>query len=346
VTFSDFGGLDRLRVEQAVAPEPGQGEALVRVAAAAVNHLDLDMLSGTSRYPIMPPHTLGMEAVGEVETVGPGVVDVSAGDRVMVACDIVCRSCEYCLQGRDNLCKDAYRPGWTHPGAYAELMIVPARGLYLLPDAVSFEAAAALQIGFGTAWHMLMTRGHIRTAEWVLVNGAAGSIGLAALQVAKLAGARVIAASASAEKRRRLVAEGADAVADYTSASFVSEVRRLTDGNGADVVYEHVGGTLLARSLECLRDGGRLLTCGGHGGETSQLDIIPFFRRELTIIGCNSATQDDIRLVLELVSAGRLRPVIAARFPLEQAADALRVLMYRRNFGRVLILPSAETRSA
>lgn len=346
VTFSEFGGLDRLHIEEAIAPEPGQGEVLVRVVAAAVNHLDLDMLAGVSRYPVKPPHTLGMEAAGVIEAVGPDVVGVGTGDRVMVACDIVCRKCEYCLLGRDNLCPDAYRPGWTHPGAYAELMIAPARGLYLLPDSVSFEDAAVLQIGLGTAWHMLITRGHLQAAEWVLVNGAAGSIGLAALHLAKLAGARVIAASASADKRRRLMAEGADATADYTSASFVSEVREITGGRGADVVYEHVGGEVLIRSLECLRDGGRLLICGGHGGEISQLDIIPFFRRELTIIGSNSATQDDIRRVLDLVSSGRLRPVIAGRFPLGQAAEALQMLADRRNFGRVLILPAAEARSS
>jgi NADPH:quinone reductase-like Zn-dependent oxidoreductase len=342
VVFSQFGGLDELHVEDVASTAPGPGEVLVRVGAAAVNHLDLDMLAGTSRYRVAPPHTLGMEAAGVIAAVGPEVDGVSPGDRVMVACDIVCRSCEYCLLGRDNLCPNAYRPGWTHPGAYAELMVAPARGLYPLPDHVSFEAAAALQISFGTAWHMLVTRGRLRVGEWVLVNGAAGSIGLAAVQLARLAGARVIAASASPGKRRRLLADGADAVADYGSASFVADVREISGGIGVDVVYEHVGGDTMARSLECLRDGGRMLSCGGHGGEVSQLDIIPFFRRELTIMGSNSATQDDIRRVLELLSAGRLSPVVAARFPLEQAADALRMLAERRNYGRVLILPGAE----
>lgn len=343
VTFAEFGDLGRLRVEEAVTADPGPGEVLVRVAAAAVNHLDLDMLAGTSRYQVELPHTLGMEAAGVIEAVGPEVTGFSTADRVMVACDIVCRKCAYCLLGRDNLCPDAYRPGWTHPGAYAELMIAPARGLYRLPDDVSLEAAAALQISFGTAWHMLITRGHLQVGEWVLVNGAAGSIGLAAVQLARLAGARVIAASASPAKRRRLIADGADAVADYTSASFVNEVREITGGVGADLVYEHVGGGVLARSLECLRDGGRLLTCGGHGGETGQLDIIAFFRRELTIIGSNSATQDDLRRVLDLLCGGRLRPVIAARFPLEQAAEALRMLADRQNYGRVLILPASQS---
>jgi NADPH:quinone reductase-like Zn-dependent oxidoreductase len=315
---------------------------LVQVAAAAVNHLDLDMLAGTSRYGVRPPHTLGMEAAGPVAKVGSSVAGISPGDRVMVACDIVCRSCRYCLAGRDNLCPNAYRPGWTHPGAYAEFMIAPARGVYRLPGNVSFAAAAALQIGLGTAWHMLITRGHLEVGEWLLVNGAAGSIGLSAVQLARHAGARVIAASASAERRRRLLADGATAVADYSSSSFAADVRDITGGAGVDIVYEHVGGDVLERSLDCLRTGGRLLTCGGHGGEIAQLDIIPFFRRELSIIGSNSATQADISQVLALVSDGSLRSVIAATFPLAAAADALRMLRDRQNYGRVLLTPAGE----
>jgi NADPH:quinone reductase-like Zn-dependent oxidoreductase len=343
VTFDRHGDLDRLHLEKAVTPDPGPDEVLVQVAAAAVNHLDLDMLAGTSRYGIRPPHTLGMEAAGTVAAVGSAVTGIAPGDRVMVACDIVCRSCEYCLAGRDNLCPNAYRPGWTHPGAYAEFMIAPARGVYRLPDSVSFEAAAALQIGLGTAWHMLITRGRLQVGEWLLVNGAAGSIGLSAVQLARHAGARVIAASASPERRRSLLADGATAVADYSSASFAAEVREITGGAGVDIVYEHVGGEVLERSLDCLRTGGRLLTCGGHGGEIAQLDIIPFFRRELTIIGSNSATQADISRVLSLVSDGSLQPVIAATFPLASAADALRLLRERRNYGRVLLTPAGET---
>ena len=345
VIFREFGDLGNLQLEEAPNPDPGPTEVLVRVRAAAVNHLDLDMLRGISRYQVTTPHTLGMEAAGTVEATGSQVTGVRLGERVMVACDIVCRKCEYCLLGHDNLCQYAYRPGWTHPGAYAELMIAPARGLYPLPDSISFEAAAALQIGLGTAWHMLITRGRIHAGEWVLINGAAGSIGLAAVQLAKLAGARVIAASASTGKRMTLLADGADAAVDYTAESFVADVRKITGGQGVDIVYEHVGGDLLPRSLDCLRAGGRLLTCGGHGGEISQFDIIPFFRRELTILGSNSATQDDIRQVLDLVSSGRLQPVIAGRFPLESAADALAMLDQRLNYGRVLILPDTDART-
>ncbi len=342
VSFAQLGDLDQLYVEKVDTPAPGPGEVLIRVEAAAVNHLDLDMLAGTSRFDLPLPHTLGFEAAGVITETAPDVADFAPGDRVMIATDIVCRSCRYCLEGRDNLCRDAYRPGWTHPGAYSEYMIAPARGAYRLPDHVSFEDAAAVQVSFGTAWHMLIDRGHLQLGEWVLVNGAAGSIGQAAVQLAKLAGARVIAVSASPERRRKLAADGADGVADYSSDTFVEEVMDLTGGAGVDMVYEHVGGDVLRRSLECVREGGRVLTCGGHGGELSEFDVIPFFRKELTIIGSNGATQADVRCVLGMLCDGRLRPTIAATFPLEETAAALQMLKERQNYGRVLVLPNQD----
>ncbi|OGN86847.1 MAG: hypothetical protein A2X23_02365 [Chloroflexi bacterium GWC2_73_18] len=341
VRYHETGGPERLRVERLPVPPVGPDEVLVRVRAATVNHLDLDMLAGTSRYPIRLPHTLGMEAAGVVERAGGAVTWPRPGDRVLVASDIVCGRCEACRAGNDNLCTDAYRPGWTHPGAYAELLLVPARGAYPIPDGVPDEQAAVAQVALGTAWHMLFTRGGLQADEWVLVNGAGGGIGSAAVQLAKLAGARVMAASASARKRRRALADGADAAADYGRPDFVEQVRRATGGRGVDLVFEHVGGELFARSLECLRDGGRLVVCGAHGGERTTIDLVPFFRRELRVIGSNSVTQAEIARVLDLVARGRLRVPIAARFPLRRAAAALRFVARRRHYGRTVLLPSA-----
>ena len=338
--FHEFGDLDKLQLESVSTPVPKDDEILVRVFAAGVNHLDLDMLAGTSRYPIPLPHTLGMEAAGRVEAVGPEVGDrLEPGERVLVSCDIVCGRCNICLTGRDNLCKHAYRPGWTHPGAFAELMLAPVRGVHRLPDRVSFEAAAAVDIGLGTGWHMLVTRARLRPDEWLLINGAGGSIGTGALQVARLAGARVVAATSSPEKAERLLEDGAEAAVDYTGASFVDDVWRITDGHGADVVFECVGGEVFSRSLACLREGGRLVVCGAHAGETVSVDLISLFRRELVIIGSNSATQSEIATVLDLVSRGRLRPVIAARFELKDVGDALAFLRNRRHYGKLVVCP-------
>ena len=339
IRFHAFGGLERLRLEEVPTRGPGGDEALVRVFAAAVNHLDLDLLAGTSRYEVHVPHTLGMEGAGVVEAVGADVTTASPGDRVLVATDVVCGHCTFCASGRNNLCTDAFRPGLTHSGAYSELMVLPARGLYRLPDQISFDSAASTQVSFGTAWHMLMTRGRLRAGETVLVMGAAGNIGLGAVRIAKLAGARVIAASASAEKRRRLQDEETDVTVDPSSPQFVNSVFQATDGHGVDIVYEHVGGNLLQKGLDCLRPGGRLVTCGAHGGEVASIDVIPFFRSELTIIGSNSASSDEIATVFRLVGQGKLVSTIGAVFPLGRAADALGLLVERGHYGRIVIRP-------
>lgn len=339
--FHSFGDSEQLRVESVPTPVPGDDEVLVRVYAAGVNHLDLDMLAGVSRYDVPLPHTLGLEAAGVVEAVGAAVDHrPGIGDRVVVSCDIVCGACSYCHSGRDNLCPNAFRPGWTHPGAFAELMLAPARGVHRLPADVSFAAAAVSNIGYGTGWHMLVTRARVAPNEWVLINGAAGSIGSGALQIAKLAGARVIAGTASAEKARRLREDGADATADYNRPDFVTDVLSITGGEGVDVVFECVGGSLFERSLQCLKEGGRLVTCGAHAGETVSLDIIALFRRELTIVGSNSACQAEIETVLDLIAQGRLVPRIAARFELTELAQAFALMHERRHYGRIVVCPN------
>lgn len=344
--FHRFGDLDGLRLESVPTPQVADDQVLVRVLAAGVNHLDLDMLAGISRYDVPLPHTLGMEAAGIVQEVGEAVDGLVPGDRVLVSCDIVCGRCSYCLSGRDNLCKDAYRPGWTHPGAYAELMVAPARGAHHLPDSVSFEAAAAADIGFGTGWHMLVTRARVAPNEWVLVNAAAGTIGTGAVQIAQLAGARVIAATGSKEKARRLKEDGAQATVDYGCPDMVEQVLEITGGEGVDVVFECVGGGVFERSLRCLKEGGRLVTCGAHAGETVSLDIIPLFRRELTIIGSNSACQSEIEEVLDLIAQGRLVPRIAARFELAQLGDAFAMMRDRCHYGRIIVCPAGTDRAS
>src|SRR5579871_5059631 len=162
VRFHEYGGEDVLRLDDVPTPEAGPGQVVVQVRSCAVNHLDLDFRAGVSRIPLTLPHILGMETAGIVADVGLGVATVQRGDRVMTICDIVCRACHFCTTGRDNMCTDALRPGWNAPGGYAEYLCVPAYGVVPLPDTVSDDAAAVLQISCGTAWHMLIGRGHLR----------------------------------------------------------------------------------------------------------------------------------------------------------------------------------------
>lgn len=306
VRFHDFGPPAVLRLEEVPTPSAVAGELIVKVGAAAVNHLDLDVRSGTLRWSVRLPHIPGTEFAGEVAaTAAP--CDFAVGDRV-VAYEGTCGSCAFCLSGRENLCYAATHIGLTLAGAYAEYVVAPARCFVRLPDAVPFETAAVAQLSFGTAWHMLMTRGHLQRGETVLINAAASAVGTAAIQIAQLAGAHIIASAGSATKLHSLRALGADHVVNYTTEDLVAQVMAITEGRGADLVFEHVGGQLFAQVMRLLARGGRIVTCGAHAGEVVALDLIPFFRREFSLIGCRRCTTAELAHVLVLLAQGVLRP--------------------------------------
>ena len=335
--FHKFGGPEVLVHEEAPKPAPRPGEALVRVRAVGINHVDLDHRAGTSRIPVTFPHILGREFAGEV---AGNAGDFKEGDRVWVTCRIPCRRCELCLAGRDNLCvKEGYF-GLDIPGGYAEYVAVPIANLNALPSQVRFEDAAAAQIAFGTAWHVLINRGGLQAGQTVLIQAAGSGIGSAAVQVAKLAGAAMIIATSSSEKKlEQAKALGATHLINYSRGKFADQVMALTGGRGVDVVMEHIGGEVFTESLKCLARGAIIVTVGAHAGEVVQFDIIPFFRRELRLAGSKNASVLELRKVMGLVAEGRLKPVIHKALPLAQAAEAHRVVDSRDFFGKVVLLP-------
>jgi len=333
--FRRFGGPEVLMYEDAPDPEPAPGEVLVRVRAAGINHVDLDVRAGVSRFPVSFPHILGLEYAGEVAAVREPASSLKEGDRVWVSTRVPCESCEYCRTGRDNLC----RVGPRVPGGYCELVSVPASCVHPLPDNASFDDAAAAQVAFGTAWHVLMTRAGLRAGDTVLIQAAGSGIGSAGIQVAHLAGARVITTASSDEKLRRALDLGADHTINYTQEDFPERVRELTGGKGVDVVMEHIGGEVFTKSLECLKRDGVIITVGGHSGEVVPFDIIPFFRSEHRLIGSASWTRHELNKVMEMVFAGTLRPVIHQAMLLSQAAEAHRLVDSRDFSGKVLLNP-------
>jgi NADPH:quinone reductase-like Zn-dependent oxidoreductase len=335
--FHKFGGPEVLVHEEAPKPAPKPGEALVRVRAVGINHVDLDHRAGTSRIPVTFPHILGREFAGEV---AGNAGNFKEGDRVWVTCRIPCRSCELCLAGRDNLCvKEGYF-GLDIPGGYAEYVAVPIANLNALPSHVRFEDAAAAQIAFGTAWHVLINRGGLQAGQTVLIQAAGSGIGSAAVQVAKLAGAAMIIATASSEKKlEQAKALGATPLINYSGGKFADKVIALTGGRGVDVVMEHIGGEVFTESLKCLARGAIIVTVGAHAGEVVQFDIIPFFRRELRLAGSKNASVLELRKVMGLVADGKLKPVLHKALPLAQAAEAHRVVDSRDFFGKVVLLP-------
>ena len=335
--FHKFGGPEVLVHEEAPKPAPKPGEALVRVRAVGINHVDLDHRAGTSRIPVTFPHILGREFAGEV---AGNAGEFKEGDRVWVTCRIPCRRCELCLAGRDNLCvKEGYF-GLDIPGGYAEYVAVPIANLNALPSQVRFEDAAAAQIAFGTAWHVLINRGGLQAGQTVLIQAAGSGIGSAAVQVAKLAGAAMIIATASSEKKlEQAKALGATHLINYSRGKFADQVMALTGGRGVDVLMEHIGGEVFTESLKCLARGAIIVTVGAHAGEVVQFDIIPFFRRELRLAGSKNASVLELRKVMGLVAEGKLKPVVHKALPLAQAAEGHRVVDSRDFFGKVVLLP-------
>ncbi len=335
--FHKFGGPEVLVHEEAPKPAPKPGEALVRVRAVGINHVDLDHRAGTSRIPVTFPHILGREFAGEV---AGNAGDFKEGDRVWVTCRLPCRKCELCLAGRDNLCVQEGYFGLDIPGGYAEYVAVPIANLNALPSQVRFEDAAAAQIAFGTAWHVLINRGGLQAGQTVLIQAAGSGIGSAAVQVAKLAGAAMIIATASSEKKlEQAKALGATHLINYSREKFADKVMALTGGRGVDVVMEHIGGEVFTESLKCLARGAIIVTVGAHAGEVVQFDIIPFFRRELRLAGSKNASVLELRKVMQLVADGKLKPVIHKALPLAQAAEGHRVVDSRDFFGKVILLP-------
>ena len=335
--FHKFGGPEVLVHEEAPRPTPKPGEALVRVRAVGINHVDLDHRAGTSRIPLTFPHILGREFAGEL---AGNAGDFKEGDRVWITCRIPCRRCELCLAGRDNLCIQEGYFGLDIPGGYAEYVCVPIANLNALPKQVSFEDAAAAQIAFGTAWHVLINRGFLQSGQSVLIQAAGSGIGSAAVQVAKLAGAAMIIATASSEKKlEQAKALGATHLINYSGGKFADQVMALTGGRGVDVVMEHIGGEVFTESLKCLARGAIIVTVGAHAGEVVPFDIIPFFRRELRLAGSKNASVLELRKVMGLVADGKLKPVIHKALPLAQAAEGHRVVDSRDFFGKVVLLP-------
>jgi NADPH:quinone reductase-like Zn-dependent oxidoreductase len=320
-------------------PEPGWGEALVRVRACAVNHVDIDMRNGSSRLPIELPHTLGFEIAGEVAAVGEGVAEVEPGDRVSPLYQIHCRECEWCRLGDHMHCERILMLGVQVPGGYADYVVAPAWALLRLPDSLSYEHAAAIQTTFSTVWHALVTRARLEEGQWVLVNAAGSGVGAAGVQVAKFLGGRVIAAAGADFKLEQAMKHGAEATVNYSNENLGARARELTGGRGVDVVMECVGGDVLRNSLEALAKDGKVVTVGGHAGEQVPVDVILLFRNQWSLIGSVRATADEIRHVVGLVADGKLSAVVHGVFPLAEAADAHRVLEERRQYGKLILAP-------
>jgi NADPH:quinone reductase-like Zn-dependent oxidoreductase len=336
VALSEYGGPEVLRYTELPEPQIGPQEVLVRVRACALNHLDLWLRRGLPTQPLKFPHILGSDISGEVAKIGEAVSNVRVGDRVLLAPGLSCGQCAHCIAGQDNFCKDYTLFGSGVQGGYAEFVKSPAVNVIPIPGALTFEQAAAVPLVFLTAWHMLLTRARLRPAEEVLVIGASAGVGSAAIQIAKSAGARVIAASTSEAKLAKAKELGADEVIS-SSGEFAREVKRLTNGRGVDVVFEHVGQVTWEQSIYSLARGGRLITCGATTGFEGKLNIGYLFARHLSILGSFMGAKSELFSALELLKRGLLKPVVDCVLPLDRAIDAHQRLEKHEQFGKIVL---------
>jgi NADPH:quinone reductase-like Zn-dependent oxidoreductase len=332
--FHEHGGPEVFRYEDAPDPPRQPGHALVRVRACALNHLDLWQRRGIARVRIPLPHISGSDISGEV--LDPGGGPVAAGGRVLLHPGLNCGSCRPCREGRESLCTTYGVLGFQSDGGYAEMVSVPVRNLIAIPDHIDFVEAAAFPLTFLTAWHMLVTLAHVRQGDEVLVLAGGSGVGQAAIQIARLHGARVFA-TAGPSKIDRTVALGAETVFDHYATDFAKEVRARTDGRGVDVVVEHVGQATWDRSVRALANGGRLVTCGATTGHDAALDLRHLFARQLSLLGSYMGSRAELLEATPHFFEGRLKPVVDKVFPLAEAAEAQRRLEAREQFGKIVL---------
>jgi NADPH:quinone reductase-like Zn-dependent oxidoreductase len=326
--------LERATIE---LPEPGPREVRVRVRAVALNHIDLWARRGLPHFRYDFPHRLGADMAGEVEALGPGAVGAKVGDRVLVSPGVSCGACERCLLGEDNFCRKYRILGENTQGGYARHLVVPDANLLPMPAGASFEDAAALPLCFLTAWQMVVRKAQVRAGQTVLVQAAGSGVSSAAIQIAKMLGARVLTTTGTDEKAKRAKELGADEVINYTSQDFVAETKRLTDKKGVDVVIEHVGGEVFARSVLAAAWGGRIVTCGATTGFSPTIDLRHVFFRQVEILGSTMGPKGDLFQILRHVEAGRLRPVVDRVMPLWEARAAHELLEARKVFGKIVL---------
>jgi NADPH:quinone reductase-like Zn-dependent oxidoreductase len=336
------GDLSQLQLAEVPTPEiSAPGDVRIAIRAAALNHLDLWTLHGLPGLDLAFPHVLGGDGAGVVDAVGNGVQRVKPGDRVMFNPGISCYRCDWCLRGEHSLCENYRLLGEHLSGTIAGYVVIPEQNVVPIPTGpsgeVSFAEAAAYSLVTLTAYRMLVTRARVRPGEAVLIWGIGGGVSSMAVQVARLAGAFVIATSSSDAKLERAKALGADVTVNHGTDDVVKAVRRATGRKGVDVVVDNVGEATWDTSLRLLDRGGRLVTCGGTTGARVGVDVRRLFWNQWDLLGSTMGNHAEYQEIVRLLEQGKLAPVIDATFPFAEAIEAVRRLEGGEQFGKVVV---------
>ena len=340
VYIESHGGPEVLIWGERPDPPIEAHQVRVRVRASALNRLDVYTRAGVrgTRREFPPPLILGGDSAGDVVEVGTRVTEIKLGARVVVNPKTTCGQCSRCLAGEDDLCPDSGMLGTAMDGAYAEYIAVPAANVQPIADHVSYEQAAAVPTVFLPMWNMLIRRARLKPWETALVLSASAGVGTAAIQVAKkVVGARVIATTSTPEKAAMARELGADEVIIYTQEDVAQRVKELTGGEGVDVVVDHLGTEQFQAAYSSLKLGGRYGNCGVTTGYRAELHLGLMFTRHLTVFGVYMGSKEDMRQIVDMLNRGRIAPHIHQVFPLEQAADAHRMMEEHNFFGKLVL---------
>jgi NADPH:quinone reductase-like Zn-dependent oxidoreductase len=341
LTIDAHGGLDQLRLRDDLPmPELQHADDVrVRMRAGALNRLDLWVLGGIPGVKIHPGWVVGADGAGVVESTGPGVTGLAAGDHVILNPGIVDRSCrcEYCRDGDQPLCLTYGILGEHRSGTLAEYVVVPAANVRVIPKDIPLTTAAAFPLATLTAWRMLTTRAQVQPRDQVLIWGIGGGVALAALQIVKHIGATAWVTSGSAEKLERARALGADVLLDHRQPDLGREIRARTGKRGMDVVIDSVGEATWSQSLVALAKRGRLVTCGGTSGPHVQIDVRRMFWNQWTLMGSTMGNDAEFDEITEALRGGALVPPVDSVWPLERAREAYERLESGAQFGKVVI---------
>jgi NADPH2:quinone reductase len=336
VRFHQHGGPEVLRYEDAPTPEPAPGEVLIGLRAASLNHMDLFVRNGgVPKTPL--PHIGGADGAGVVAANGAGAGKFPLGSRVFFDPGLSDGRCDYCLRGEHSLCDRFEILGEQRDGTFAQAVVIPEVNLRPIPEGMSFEEAAASPLVFITAWRMVVSKARVVPGETVLILGIGGAVAIAALQIAKHAGARVFVTSSHDDKLRRAREMGAEVLINHQQTDFSKEVWSITNKRGVDVVIDDVGAATWPGSIRALARGGRLVTCGATTGPKPDEDIRRIFTKQITIYGSTMGSRPDWERVSTLLGAGVLKPVIDRTFPLEQAAAAQERMERAEQFGKLVL---------
>jgi NADPH:quinone reductase-like Zn-dependent oxidoreductase len=338
VRMHGYGGVEQLFYEDADQPRLSQpSDVIVKLKAAAINHIDIWNRLGVTGIALELPHTLGADGAGIVVEVGTEVANVKVGDAVCLYPPTGCGRCQFCLTDQDFMCLRLRAFGERLQGTYAEYVKSPAPNCFPIPGGLSFKEAAAFPLVFITVWRMLITNAQLRPGETLLIIGVGGGVASAALQVAKEIGVQVIVTSGSDEKLDRAKNLGACHGINHREKDILQEVNNLTGNRGVDVVLDSVAGEVWQQSLAVLARGGRLVTCGATAGGQPMDDLAAICSKQLKIYGSTLGSREEFSQLLRFMAVKRIKPIVDSVFPLREAAAAQRRLEEGKQFGKVVL---------